>query len=121
MRDSCYIGMTESAEEFVKNLKIVSTYPFEDGIGNLYYFRIWEIHPDLLPENIPDFMKERINVGMVCIKEVVDQQVWESGVIYLTCPEIDYGNGTKQKCLQWIFNPLLEGWDKKKGQFGKNL
>jgi len=113
--------MTDDAEKFVKSLKILRMYPFEDGIGNAFSLRIWEIHPNLLPKDIHDFMQNRINSGMVFIKEVVDKTIWESGPIFLSCPEVDYGNGALVKCFEWTFNPLMKGYNKEKGQYGEDL
>jgi len=107
MRCTQFIGLTQRAEEYVKNLKSLESdgkaagmFPEEE-----INLRRWEV---------PSDFKNDIHHGR-CIREVVQAVPWSSGPMIFTCLELDFNNspGTpdaaRVKMLQWIDDPKVKG------------
>jgi len=97
-RETQFIGLTRTAEEFVKDLKQLSSDSHAIGMFDEEIpLRRWEMHPVFKGEDHP----------VACIREIVQCQPWSSGPMIFTCLEIDWGNGAESICYEWVNDPLL--------------
>ncbi len=107
-RSSHFVGFTQEAEDYVKNLQELKSNTYTNGMFEEIPLRRWS-----LPEK--DFCYNKNS----CIIEVVQECLWSSGPIIFTCLAINYENGEPSKFLQWIDDPRVKDkeYDKQQGKF----
>lgn len=110
MRTTQFIGLNDSAREYVKNLEELPsdahTYGMFDEIIPL---KRWKI-----PENHPLYCEHEAS----CIREVFQFEIWSSGPMIFTCLAYDTGNvfeegklvkSESNKMYQWTADPTVQG------------
>jgi len=118
MRCTQYIGLTDRAKEYVKDLKEMESDESTHGMFpdvEVIKLRRWDV-----PEKFKgDIWPDR------CIREVVQAVPWSSGPMIFTCLEVDLANclndpkAARIKILEWIHDPSVEGseFDAETGRF----
>ncbi len=100
MRCQQFIGLTNSAKDFVRHLKSLPG-EYIDNYWGGYELRRWQY--------------EEFD-HVVQVKEVVQAEPWSSGPMIFTCLELiwtnDSGQDFKTRCLEWVMNPLLSRYTK---------
>lgn len=106
-RSDQWIGLTDDAKRYVDGLtSTVETPP-----------RIVEPAFNLYPYTL-DCWTKIVDGHSIWAREVLQSTPWYSGPMYFTCLELDYNNGFKIRCFEWVNNPETEGeFDPAKGHF----
>lgn len=110
-RSTQFIGLTQEAEEYVKNLEQLESDSNAVGLFEEIPLRKWK-----LPEEDFKCIKNKENIFL---REVVQECLWSSGPMIFTCLEVSYENGEPAKFLQWINDPRVRNqeYDIKQGKF----
>jgi|6_EtaG_2_1085325.scaffolds.fasta_scaffold272656_2 hypothetical protein len=112
-RSTQFIGLTNEAAEYVKNLKELPSDTFTHGMfDEKIELRKWEIPKEFMSSERPN----------ACIREVVQASPWSSGPMIFTCLTLHFGNCIPEhngmNILQWVDDPRVKGEvDQENGKF----
>lgn len=88
-RSTQVVGLTSKADIFVGNLQQVESDSHTVGMfGEKIELRKWKYKHGF-------------------VREVLQDSPWSSGPMLFYCLEIDWCNGAKHQCFQWVVDPTL--------------
>lgn len=99
MRTTQFIGYPGYAKELVRDLTPVDPDSFAIGMfDEKLPLKKWE--PRNIKHDHPLHTARAVN-------EVVQTVPWSSGPMIFTCLEIEWQNGYKSRCCEWVANPMI--------------